>query len=43
MGLSMNAEGAVTGGGVQAGDVIWLAQRKKVAEVSIFAYFHSFF
>ena len=29
----MTGDGAVAGGGVQPGDVIWLAQRKKVAEV----------
>ena len=32
LGLEMNGEGAVTGGGVEPGDVIWLAQRKKIAE-----------
>ncbi|ORX33558.1 putative mitochondrial aspartyl-tRNA synthetase [Kockovaella imperatae] len=32
LGLTMTGDGAVTGGGVQPGDIIWLAQRKKVAE-----------
>jgi len=32
MGLEMSGEGAVAGGGVEPGDIIWLAQRKKIAE-----------
>lgn len=32
MGLEMSGDGAVAGGGVEPGDIIWLAQRKKIAE-----------
>lgn len=35
MGLELNAEGAVAGGSVEPGDIIWLAQRKKIAEVNL--------
>jgi aspartyl-tRNA synthetase len=35
MGLELNAEGAVVNNGEAVpGDIIWLAQRKKIAEVS---------
>ena len=36
MGLELSGDGAVSNGGVEAGDIIWLAQRKKVAEVGYF-------
>lgn len=33
MNLELSADGAVAGGSVEPGDIIWLAQRKKIAEV----------
>ena len=32
MGLELSGDGAVTSGGAEVGDIIWLAQRKKIAE-----------
>jgi aspartyl-tRNA synthetase len=32
MGLELSGEGAVASGGAEVGDIIWLAQRKKIAE-----------
>lgn len=32
MGLELSGDGAVAGGGAEVGDIIWLAQRKKIAE-----------